>query len=333
MTKPEIYFYIPKEKYSDRWPKSFVDNWEAFGGGANIWSYFTPIAWREYGYPVQITTELPDEGIVLSHSQNLPQKRITNDKTLLICIRVDYGRNHPAQMHLVQNADQAHYARRDMIEYLFQPGPSYYIPQWPQPGLVPRDTERGDRFENIVFVGARQNLAPELITDGWRQSREELSLNFVTKFDRASWHDYSEADAVIAIRSMSNTRYFRKPPSKLTNAWLAGVTAILGRSRRSGRFFRQNMTTSRFRLSRERLPLSAGLRKILCCAGQWSKSAGLVAANTRLQRTPIAGSRYSSNSPSLTTSNGAPTHGVINTSTAQLETSASGSRTHESDRA
>lgn len=228
MTKPEIYFYIPQEKYSDLWPKSFSDNWEAFGGGANVWSYFTPIALREYGYPVQITTEIPDEGIVLSHSQFLPQRRITNDKTMLICIRADYGRNHPAQMHLVQNADQAHYAGRDMIEYLFQPGPSYYMPYWPQPGLVPRDTERRDRFENIVFVGARQNLAPELLTDGWRRSMEELGLNFVTKFDRASWHDYSEADAVLAIRSMSNTRYLRKPPSKLTNAWLAGVPAILG---------------------------------------------------------------------------------------------------------
>lgn len=228
MNKPEIYFYVPKEKFDEQWPKSLADNWVAFGGGANIWSYFTPIALREHGYPVRITTEIPDEGIVLSHSQYLPQHRITNERTLLICIRADYGRNHPAQMHVVQNADQAHYAGKDIIEYLFLPGPSHYIPQWPQPGLVPRNRDRGDRFENVVFVGARQNLAPELKTEQWLQSIKELGLNFVTMFDRASWHDYSEADAVIAIRSMSAARHFRKPPSKLTNAWLAGVPAILG---------------------------------------------------------------------------------------------------------
>lgn len=228
MSKPEIYFYIPKDKFSEAWPKTLSDNWVAFGGGANIWSYFTPIALREFGYPVRITTDIPDEGIVLSHSQYLPQRRITNNRTLLICIRADYGRNHPAQMHVVQNRDQAHYVGRDFLEHLLLPGPSYYIPQWPQPGLIRRDPARGDRFENVAYVGARQNLAKELSSDAWKQELNDIGLNFVTMFDRASWHDYSEADAVIAVRSMSSNRYLRKPPSKLTNAWLAGVPAILG---------------------------------------------------------------------------------------------------------
>ena len=228
MTKPEIYFYVPPDKFEESWPKSLADIWVAFGGGANVWSYFTPVVLREHGYPVHITTEFPQQGIVLSHSQYLPQHRITNEQTMLICIRADYGRNHPAQMHVVQNADQAHYAGKDFVEYLFLPGPSYFIPYWPQPGLIPRNVDRGDRFENIAFVGARQNLAPELKTEQWQRAIAELGVKFVTMFDRASWHDYSEVDAVIAIRSMSAARYLRKPASKLTNAWLAGVPAILG---------------------------------------------------------------------------------------------------------
>lgn len=228
MSKPEIYFYVPPDKYSETWPKSLSDNWVAFGGGANVWSYFTAVALNEFGFKVNVTTRIPDEGIVLSHSQYLPQRRVTNERTMLICIRADYGRNHPAHMHVVQNADQAHYAGKDFLELVLMPGPSYHLPYWPQPGLIPRDMQRGDRFENIAFVGARQNLAPELKTDEWRKALEEMGLNFLPMFDRASWHDYSAVDAVIAIRSMAMGRHLRKPPSKLTNAWLAGVPAVLG---------------------------------------------------------------------------------------------------------
>lgn len=228
MSKPAIYFYIPRDKFSEDWPKSLADNWVAFGGGANVWSYFTPVALREHGYPVHITTEMPDEGIVLSHSQYLPQKRITNDRTLLICIRADYGRNHVAQMHVVQNAAQERYQGKDFFEYLLLPGPSYFIPYWPQPGLVPRDPARGDRFENLVYMGARQNLAAEFKSDEWRQEMEAAGINFVMTMDRACWHDYSAVDAILAVRSLSKSRYLRKPPSKLVNAWLAGVPAVLG---------------------------------------------------------------------------------------------------------
>jgi hypothetical protein len=228
MSKPQIYFYIPPDKFRPNWPSTLADNWVGFGGGANVWSYFTPLALREHGYPVHITSQIPDEGIVLSHSQYLPQRRITNDHTLLICIRADYGRNHVAQMHVVQNPAQERYKGKDFFEKLLLPGPSYYIPYWPQPGLTPRRQDRGDRFENVVYMGAQQNLAAELKSDKWRQAMEKAGINFVANMDRASWHDYSEVDAILALRPLSNQRNLRKPPSKLINAWLAGVPSILG---------------------------------------------------------------------------------------------------------
>ncbi|MEI6417136.1 MAG: glycosyltransferase, partial [Verrucomicrobiota bacterium] len=42
------------------------------------------------------------------------------------------------------------------------------------------------------------------------------------------WHNYSDVDAVIAIREVSSARYFHKPATKLYNAWLAGVPFIGG---------------------------------------------------------------------------------------------------------
>jgi hypothetical protein len=228
MSKPQIYFYIPPDKFRPNWPTALTDNWVGFGGGANVWSYFTPVALRAHGYAVHITSQIPEEGILLSHSQYLPQRRITNDRTLLICIRADYGRNHLAEMHVVQNPDQEHYKGKDFVERLLLPGPSYYIPYWPQPGLIPRRQERGDRFENVVYMGAQQNLAPELKAEIWHETIGRAGLNFIANMDRPTWHDYSEVDAVLALRPLTKKRNLRKPPSKLINAWLAGVPSILG---------------------------------------------------------------------------------------------------------
>ncbi|NEQ27236.1 MAG: glycosyltransferase family 1 protein, partial [Microcoleus sp. SIO2G3] len=48
------------------------------------------------------------------------------------------------------------------------------------------------------------------------------------------WNDYSQVDAIVAVRSFDqqqlylNRNYISKPATKLYNAWLAGVPAILG---------------------------------------------------------------------------------------------------------
>ncbi|OYY94866.1 MAG: hypothetical protein B7Y41_04730 [Hydrogenophilales bacterium 28-61-23] len=43
-----------------------------------------------------------------------------------------------------------------------------------------------------------------------------------------SWNDYSNIDLIVAIRRDPSNKYNNKPASKLINAWLAGVPAILG---------------------------------------------------------------------------------------------------------
>jgi glycosyltransferase involved in cell wall biosynthesis len=42
------------------------------------------------------------------------------------------------------------------------------------------------------------------------------------------WHDYSEADCVIAVRGFGSSPYLHKPATKLYNAWLAGVPFLGG---------------------------------------------------------------------------------------------------------
>jgi hypothetical protein len=45
---------------------------------------------------------------------------------------------------------------------------------------------------------------------------------------QTTWNDYSRTDVIVALRKNMRDQYLRKPASKLINAWLAGVPAILG---------------------------------------------------------------------------------------------------------
>ena len=106
------------------------------------------------------------------------------------------------------------------------------IPHWPQPGLIPRNQERGNRIENLVFKGHEGNLYEAFRSPEFVRELEKLGVRLVIspKPDNqpVQWHDYSDADLVIAVRDLPQKDYFVKPASKLVNAWMAGVPALLG---------------------------------------------------------------------------------------------------------
>ncbi len=115
----------------------------------------------------------------------------------------------------------------------------YYLPHWAQPRLIPRHSSRGDRFEKIAFFGHSTNLAPELQAPHWQKQLEALGLEWVRVINHNRWdnyhqidnrwNDYREIDAVVAVRSFNPRQtYPHKPATKLYNAWLSGVPAILG---------------------------------------------------------------------------------------------------------
>ncbi|MFO0999331.1 MAG: glycosyltransferase [Planctomycetaceae bacterium] len=112
----------------------------------------------------------------------------------------------------------------------------HLIYHWPQPGLIARNPDRGDRIENVVYRGTMNNLWSPLQAPAFTQRLAEIGVNFVCdncddqkNEDRYRlWQDYSDADLVLAMRDLTVYDERIKPATKLANAWLAGVPAILG---------------------------------------------------------------------------------------------------------
>ena len=107
-----------------------------------------------------------------------------------------------------------------------------FIPHWPQPGLIPRLKERGSTIENIVFKGGEINLYESFRSPEFKQRLEKLGvklrINGLPENGPVMWNDYSSDDLVLAVRDLTEKDTLVKPASKLVNAWIAGVPALLG---------------------------------------------------------------------------------------------------------
>ena len=109
---------------------------------------------------------------------------------------------------------------------------SHYLPHWPQPALLPRSADRGDLIETIVFHGHEANLDERFRTATFARELQRLGVRLHVSgrdsSERVAWNDYRACDLVLAARNLTERDAFTKPASKLVNAWLAGVPAMLG---------------------------------------------------------------------------------------------------------
>jgi hypothetical protein len=234
MTKdlPPIYFYFPQEISTGKLPLNATSYWQwqcaehsisPMRSGGCFWTLQTYLYLNDFGFPCQLVTTLPDEGIVVSHRDYLDATLQPGSKVLLVCLRADVDRHPYAQLHVVQNPHQA------IPQQLMALWPSYFIPHWPQPSITPRDASRGDLFENVTFLGNEVNLVSEFRESSWYGQLEDLGLKFQKKLNHDEWNDYSDIDVVLAIREFGQQNDWRgKPASKLYSAWHAGVPVLLG---------------------------------------------------------------------------------------------------------
>jgi len=130
----------------------------------------------------------------------------------IVCSRADKEPAFSAQIEILQNGLHANGKNR------------FFIPHWPQDGIIPRDPER-DKIEKLTFFGKKCHVFPELKSERFKEFCRKYGLVF--EINEQDWHDYSSTDVVIAVRDGFPFYLDSKPAHKLLNSWIAGVPAIL----------------------------------------------------------------------------------------------------------
>jgi len=228
---PAVTFFLPPgEPIADLARLDPDRDWVEFQRGERIWILQTYLRLARAGLPV-VLSDRPASGIVVYHTTSWRALRrqqavLGGDEALLVAARADLNLAPNADVEIVQNRTSAGGRRR------------VYIPHWPQPALLPRKTARGYRVEVAAFKGNRESLHADLQSPlwaaalgregvAWQADEMAFTDDDVTR-RRLRWNDYREIDLVVALRSPCRRLHPSKPATKLVNAWLAGVPAVLG---------------------------------------------------------------------------------------------------------
>jgi hypothetical protein len=212
-------------------------DWRELQRGERAWVLQTYLRLARAGYPVRLANQLPQRGLVVFHLKqrrallNLGrpparQRRQLGQGPLFVGIRGDLRASRAADFEVVQNRRSA------------EQGRSFFIPHWPQPGLRPRDPARGAAVARIAYKGFDRNLHPYFRTPDWSAFLAARGVEWVidsvpfaeggTDRTTLDWPDFRAVDAVLAVRPDGLRRRDGKPATKLYNAWLAGIPALLG---------------------------------------------------------------------------------------------------------
>ena len=215
-----INFYYPHPVDIGAIPES-EDSYVIRRPGNYVWTVKTYALLQASGFACTLTSTMPEEGIIITHRNFLPDHLAPNSKQLFVCIVSDTHRHPYAQVHLLQNQCDSLIRRPSNL------WTSAYMPHWTESGLRPRDSARMDRFVNIAYFGLDARLAPQLRAASFSKLMAERGFRFLI-VDSGKWNDYSEVDAVLAVRSFAAVPFYKHPPTKLYNTWMAGVPALLG---------------------------------------------------------------------------------------------------------
>lgn len=203
-----------------------------FKRGERMWVLQTYLRLARAGWGAVLTDRLPKAGLVLFHVKHRRQvmRQWTRDcEAVLVGIRADNHATEIVDFEVLQN------------NVYTRAGVRFFVPHWPQPGILPRDPRRGAEIRAIAYRGFNNNLDPRFLS---AEFQDELrSRNIEWRFDSVefsgratdskavAWHDYRDIDLAFAVRPPSRTLHANKPATKLYNSWLGGVPALLGPER------------------------------------------------------------------------------------------------------
>ncbi|MFN7941672.1 MAG: hypothetical protein U0X73_08735 [Thermoanaerobaculia bacterium] len=225
-----VAFFLPRESDLARLAGLDPDrDAPEFRRGERAWILQTFLRLRAAGFASELVDRVPAAGLVVYHAKHDRDVRRgvpPGGRPVLVGARADNRQSLSAEFELLQNGRFADGRSR------------HAVPHWPQPGLRPRDPERGERLSRLAYKGFLDNLHPDFAGERWRSFLAARGIEWVVDaeryagvaIDRAAlaWSDFHDIDALVAIRRRERKTDFSKPATKLVNAWLAGVPALLG---------------------------------------------------------------------------------------------------------
>jgi hypothetical protein len=179
--------------------------------GVFIWCLQTFLELKGRGLPVALMSEPRAGSVNFVHVRQLYRRRPAAG-IFIVSVQADYAAIPWTSVNVVQNRLQADVHR------------SHWIPHWPQPGLIPRSQGR-NRVKCVAYAGNPRNLAGS--ASAWGAALKSQGIEF-RHLDSDNWNDYSGVDVLLAVRSFDKARHENKPPSKLLNAWHAGIPLVAG---------------------------------------------------------------------------------------------------------
>ncbi len=161
---------------------------------------------------VMCSNSLRNDAINIVHSDYL-MKIKASPKQFIVCVQADFPHREWAHYHIVHNQNQLNHN-------------CSFIPFWVQPELIKRDPIR-NFVKRVAYSGQiwNGNLAGSIQT--WKEKFLVHNLEFTT-LEEGSWHDMSQVDILIGIRSFDKKEYNNKPATKLVNAWHAHIPFVGG---------------------------------------------------------------------------------------------------------
>lgn len=181
-----------------------------FMTGKEVWILKTYKYLQKSQLDITISEEIDPNSINVTHRDDYYSSMSINN--FVVCIRADRDPAFTAEVEILQNTLFKNSLNR------------YFIPHWPQGGIIKRDSHRNG-IRQLSYFGKEYYVSNMLKSRKFQEFCEINGLTF--KIFENNWTDYSTTDIVIAIRDGFPFYCDCKPPSKLVNAWFAGVPAII----------------------------------------------------------------------------------------------------------
>lgn len=213
--------------YADAWAELFSPSdaelpdpdtlYNRIKNNEDCWIILTYLHLKRKGLNVFISDKFVPGQICVASTLDFGVRALFSNAFIVGC-RGDGFKTHLCNFSIVQNKANLE-SETDAL-----------VPLWPQPGLIPRAKERNQTIETIVFKGSRSNLYKDFCSSEFQHELEMLGVKLIIhgREEPLMWHDYHTDDLVLAVRDLTEKDALVKPASKLINAWIAGVPALLG---------------------------------------------------------------------------------------------------------